>query len=697
MPQSQQNTPWSAFWIFYLLAALWMWLTVPSYAQTQPSPNLTYSTTPNLLNPTVNAWTGTVQGQNAGYSGGTTPAFNPSTNTIIFGYTMATAAQTIAINQALSGTGIQVGGYNYSWNINNDPVTGQYGTLTGRVILRDAGGNALQTYNYNYPQQSGGFINFSGTQWFPQDYTLANLSNLELSFTGKDARFWAGYYGPQVRTPSLSLRYTVDPCATNPAYSPSCPGYNTVSISNNLLPGTTGTQAYAINQALALAGAGATIHGFNYGYTYNVSARQCAIFDLLGFCLTGWNYSDAGVSTVITDSNSATLFSESNTHNGNNNGTTGSYSKQFRFSSSLPMSTLGGFAMSPWTLGNASITNMYSEAVYTADPCTANPLHSPSCAGYAAAYLTQQCSANPLYDASCPGYAAAYLTQQCSANPLYDASCPGYQTAYFTQQCSMNPLYNATCPGYQTAYFNQQCTANPLYDRSCPGYNTAYATQQNTQTSSATTASSSTTTSSVSLTGTVSTTEPTLTIATDGTVTTGVAVVPNSEVNAVVTKKVETTASPTGSLTVQIQTKPATDSEQQKKGREATAAERELAAKEEKKREEEASDRRKQLAERQRRAAQEGAVARGREAIREADSAKTLDEQMANQSFVVATMSFVPGFEAYGQVRLPDAQFYIPREIYRGQQNVDNQRLLRGLTGASDQRHTDMVNSQYER
>ena len=127
-----------------------------SVAQTQPSPNLTYSTTPNLLNPTVNAWTGTVQGQNAGFTGGTTPAFNPNTNTIIFGYT------------TLAGTGIQVGGYNYSWNINNDPATGQYGTLTGRVDLKGAGGNTLQTYNYNYPQRSGGFINFSGTQWFPK-------------------------------------------------------------------------------------------------------------------------------------------------------------------------------------------------------------------------------------------------------------------------------------------------------------------------------------------------------------------------------------------------------------------------------------------------------------------------------------------------------------------------------------------------
>lgn len=308
-------------------------------------------------------------------------------------------------------------------------------------------------------------------------------------------------------------------------------------------------------------------------------------------------------------------------------------------------------------------------------------------------YDVDQCSINPISDPSCPGY----QTAMCTANPLFSASCPGYAQAFLTQQCSISALYDPSCPGYQQAYFTQQCTANPLYDRSCPGYNTAYVTQQSTQAASTTTTTTSTTTGSVALTGAVSTTEPTLTIATDGSVSTGVAVIPDSQVNTVVTKKVETTASPTGTLSIQIQTKPSAESDQQKKGREATAAEREIALKEEKKREEEASDRRKQLAERQRRAAMENAVARGREAIREAESAKTMDEQMANQSLVVATMSFVPGFEAYGQARLPDAQFYAPREIYRGQQNVDNRRLMRGLTVASDQRHADMVDSQYAR
>ena len=287
-----------------------------------------------------------------------------------------------------------------------------------------------------------------------------------------------------------------------------------------------------------------------------------------------------------------------------------------------------------------------------------------------------------------------YGVDQCAINPLSDPTCPGYQTAV----CTSNPLSSPTCPGYAAAYLQQQCTISALYDPSCPGYTTAYVTQQMSQTTT-TTASTTNSTTTVSVTGTVSTTEPTITIATDGTVTTTVATVPEAEVNAVVTRQIPSTASPTGTVTIQVQTKPQEESEEERRRRlrAATDAEREIAMKEEKKREEEASERRKELAAKMRAAAQEAAIGRGREAIRDASRAETMEQQMANQALIVATMNFVPGFESYGVTRLPDAQFYRPRDIYPGQQPVDNRRLLRGLTGASDQRHADMVDSQYGR
>jgi ribosomal protein L12E/L44/L45/RPP1/RPP2 len=112
------------------------------------------------------------------------------------------------------------------------------------------------------------------------------------------------------------------------------------------------------------------------------------------------------------------------------------------------------------------------------DPCTSNPLYSPTCSGYQAAYTQQQCSVNPLYSTACSGYQAAYTQQQCSINPLYSTTCSGYQAAYNEQQCSLNPLYSTTCSGYAAAYLQQQCTANPLYSTTCDGYAAAYKTQQ---------------------------------------------------------------------------------------------------------------------------------------------------------------------------------------------------------------------------
>jgi hypothetical protein len=147
---------------------------------------------------------------------------------------------------------------------------------------------------------------------------------------------------------------------------------------------------------------------------------------------------------------------------------------------------------------NFSVTPQYN------DPCLANPLHSPSC----------------------PGYAEAYHDQQCSINPLYAVSCPGYQQAYYNQQCSVNPLYDSGCPGYQQAYFDQQCSLDPLYDSQCPGYNQAYAKEQLLKQQSSTT--------------TVATTEPVVEVRDDGKVSIDVPLVSDPVVNQVLTKKPET-------------------------------------------------------------------------------------------------------------------------------------------------------------
>jgi hypothetical protein len=62
----------------------------------------------------------------------------------------------------------------------------------------------------------------------------------------------------------------------------------------------------------------------------------------------------------------------------------------------------------------------------------------------------------------------------------------------------------------------------------------------------------------------------------------------------------------------------------------------------------------------------------------------------------IASMAKTPaGFNAYSFV-LKDAAFYEPKEVYKNQRTVDNERVLRGLTRGSDSLHQQMVDQQYK-
>jgi hypothetical protein len=62
----------------------------------------------------------------------------------------------------------------------------------------------------------------------------------------------------------------------------------------------------------------------------------------------------------------------------------------------------------------------------------------------------------------------------------------------------------------------------------------------------------------------------------------------------------------------------------------------------------------------------------------------------------IASMATTPsGFNAYSFM-LKDAAFYEPKEVYKNQRTVDNERVLRGLTRGSDSLHQQMVDQQYK-
>lgn len=363
--------------------ALFLAFLFTSYSNSQTVDPLTG----NLI---TGSWQGTTpaSGYN-GYSGGYMPGYISNQKAIVFGYSQGTASQSIGIANALAnaGTGIEVKGYNYSWYYYNNDAN--RGSLTGNISLTSPTGSVLESHSYNMPQTGiGNWIQQSGSQLFANQYQINQVSALNVSFTGKDDRFWAGYYGPAIKAIDVRLMYGVDPCATNPAYSPSCAGFDKVLTSSNLVPnpdayaygGYSINQSYAINTALASAGSGAMIHGFKWGYVANANGPYCAIWFLTCF---DERYPAVDTSVSITNSAGATLYS-ANRHYENSYNTT-NYS--YLFPTSQVMSSLGNFNFTATTNDQQSyIGSMWSRAVYTVDPCVANPLYSPSCSGYAAAF-----------------------------------------------------------------------------------------------------------------------------------------------------------------------------------------------------------------------------------------------------------------------------------------------------------------------
>lgn len=201
-----------------LVALLLLCFTVFASAQQidAQTGNIVYVTSTNNSNPPPNGdwaghvWTGFVgtTSNGGGFSGGNIPGWNSTTGTFIFGYTQSTISYSTAVNMALAnaGTNIQINGFKYSWQYYNQDMS--RGTLTGNIGLTNSSGQLIQNYAYNMPQTTNGWTTMSGTQNFPTQYALSNVGNLNVSFTGKDDRFWAGYYGPQIRAIDVKMLYS---------------------------------------------------------------------------------------------------------------------------------------------------------------------------------------------------------------------------------------------------------------------------------------------------------------------------------------------------------------------------------------------------------------------------------------------------------------------------------------------------------
>ena len=376
---------------------------------------------------------------------GSRPLYDTTTDVIMYSYGQNTISQTIGINQALGGTGIQVNGYNYSWDyrlISNNGNAND--TLTANIALKNSGGAVVESQDFSYTGAAHDtWFNESGSTTFSNPYT--DPQSISLSFSGKDGGFWAGYYGPELRNINLSLNYSAgqDPCikdplssttcagyaeayksqqcSMNPLYDSSCPGYaeayfnqqcgfnplydnacagnSEVITSGNLVPKQGSwhrevNQSFAINTALSHSGAGLQVHAFRWG------------FETFGFSIFGITPGDFKSDVNITDSNGSSIYSFSTDWQ---NAGIGYNDRSYYYQ--LPQSrnnlTLGTFEYNTEVIGIASVGNFWANMLYTPDQCSLDPLSSPMCSKYQEAFLDQQCAIYTLYSPSCPGYADA--------------------------------------------------------------------------------------------------------------------------------------------------------------------------------------------------------------------------------------------------------------------------------------------------
>jgi hypothetical protein len=194
--------------------------------------------TGNLIN--NGSWSGATYGVDpndcCSSVSGSGALYDTNTNTIMFSYGLDTLIQTIGLQQALGGTGVQVHGYNYSFDYRLMPNSGLHtDNLTASIWLTTSSGfNTEATHLFLSGQVASGvndqWNNISGTRNFELPYT--DPQSVTMRLEGRDGGFWAGYYGPEVKNISLSVNYSFDPCASDPLYSSSCPGYLEAYMAN---------------------------------------------------------------------------------------------------------------------------------------------------------------------------------------------------------------------------------------------------------------------------------------------------------------------------------------------------------------------------------------------------------------------------------------------------------------------------------
>jgi len=366
-----------------------------SYGQTSPNTPSGYSIdsqTGNLIqNPTMTSGTGwttsgmtgsyTPDGYIFSYASGTIQQ-NINLNAINFGYqnTSAVFATSIMYGfkyrfQCAQAVGLTCETGTIQDNLN---ATFTYSAPNGTVEATNFHQLGLKNINDGNPAYNPVWQQLAETYTFANPKSMNLVGSARLSITGMDTGYWAcnpDCYGPQIKDAYIRLNYSVDPCILNPAFNPSCPGFN------NVIQGVQSPvywHSYNIAQRLPHIGGGVQLHGFDYGFNWS-NYGQC--YNTFLFWCTDWR-TDGGatINFRVTDKNNNVLYSDAQYRQGNNQ--SGSYSNRFLFTetqNSLDMGSVSWYLTGLW---NHLAVAGWTRPIWTPDPCYFNGLYSPNCTNF---------------------------------------------------------------------------------------------------------------------------------------------------------------------------------------------------------------------------------------------------------------------------------------------------------------------------
>lgn len=176
------------------------------------TPNLIYTTLNPAPEGTQYQWSGFIptQSNGGGLSGGNIPGYNTLTGTFLFGYTQGNINYNLSNSSEWpNGNGFQVNGFKYSFDYFNQDFS--RGTLSVGITFRAPNQSVLESFGLNLPKTTDGWTTVDGIYAFSHPYDRPDIGSIQFTLSGKDDRFWAGYYGPQIRDLDLSVLYNPVP------------------------------------------------------------------------------------------------------------------------------------------------------------------------------------------------------------------------------------------------------------------------------------------------------------------------------------------------------------------------------------------------------------------------------------------------------------------------------------------------------